>query len=305
MARPMTLASVDNALFTQEFLQRLERLNLLARQLVRGPQRADRRASHRGVSAEFAEYRPYSIGDDARYIDWNAYARWRHIVVKLFVEEHDLPVYLLLDCTASMQWGEPDKFDYARQVVAGLTYIGLAGNDRVGIVPIGSERARSLPAVRGRDRFWSVLRALSEYGAGAGAHSLDEGVRRWLLTKPRRGMAVWITDLWGDNPNDAFLALDRLRYSRHEVGVIQITDEREGDAGSLGEYVLESVESGSRQPVVIDQRIRREYRELYERYQEDIHRYCRRHHLPLLQVDTRLPVPDLLMRVLREKGFLQ
>ena len=72
-------------LFARDFLQRLEALSLAARQLVRGRMKAERRSSARGASVEFAEYRPFADGDDWRYIDWNAFARWRQLVLKLFV----------------------------------------------------------------------------------------------------------------------------------------------------------------------------------------------------------------------------
>ena len=92
-------------IFNQKFLRCLEGLSILARQLARGAQREERRSSHGGDSPEFSEYRAYVPGDDMRYIDWNAYARWRTLVHKFFVEEHDLPIHLFLDCSASMKWG--------------------------------------------------------------------------------------------------------------------------------------------------------------------------------------------------------
>src|ERR1700742_411558 len=97
----MAETAVD-ALFDRDFIKRLEALSLAARQLVRGRMKAERRSSTRGASIEFAEYRPFVTGDDLRYIDWNAFARWRQLVLKLFVEEEDLYIHLLLAGTASL-----------------------------------------------------------------------------------------------------------------------------------------------------------------------------------------------------------
>ncbi len=296
--------SAAEGLFSQEFLRRLEGLRLLARRLARGPRKSERKSSHRGVSPEFAEYRAYVPGDDLRYLDWNAYARWRHLVLKLFVEERDLPVYLLLDCSASMEWGEPLKFDYARQLAAGLAYIALGNHDRVGLFPLGGEGNRGVPADRGKERFWQILRLLAGYEIQPGPARLYDEARRWLTFQPRRGFVLWISDLWGDDERDVFHALDRLRYSRHEVGVIQVFDAGESEAGPLGEYQLESVEGDARQPVLVDQAMRRQFREVFTGYQRSILGYCRGHQIPLLQTDTRLPVLDLLVRVLQEKGFV-
>ena len=291
-------------IFNQEFLRRLEGLSILARQLARGAQRAERRSSHRGDSPEFADYRAYVPGDDIRYIDWNAYARWRTLVRKLFVEEHDLPIHLLLDCSASMQWGDPDKFTYARQVIAGLASVGLGNHDRVGISPLCSTENQGLPVSRGKGRFWHALHLLAGYTVSHDARILEDDVRQWLLTKPVRGVVIWVSDLWGSDSGDALRSLDRLRYSRHELGVIQVIDPDEADAGALGEFRLHCAEGGASRTVIIDQRLRGQYRRFFEEYQESILRYCRRFRIPLLQTTTTLSVPNLLIRVLRAKGFV-
>lgn len=298
------MAAAIEELFSQDFLKQLEGLSLLARQLARRSHRAERRAVERGVSPEFAEYRPYTPGDDTRYIDWHAFARWRHLVLKLFVEEHDLPVHLLVDCTASMDWGEPRKFDHARQVAAGLAYVALGNHDRVGLAPLSAEKGSlAFPADRGKDRFWPLLRRLAGFEVSPGPLRLGELVHSWLGRQPPRGLVVLVSDLWGADMEDAFDALDRLRYSRHEVAVVQITDGNELEAGPLGEYKLEGAEGGSR-TVLVDRRVQERFRQSASAYQEKITLYCRKNGLPLLQAQTDSPVPDILLKMLRVEGFL-
>ena len=300
----MAETAVD-ALFDREFLQRLEALSLAARQLVRGRMKAERRSSARGSSVEFAEYRPFTAGDDWRYIDWNAFARWRQLVMKLFVEEEDLHVHFLLDGTASMNWGEPVKFDYARQVVAGLGYLGLSNLDRVSVIPLGSEPLRWWFPSRGRDRFLPLLRYLSELPVtGAGAH-LETATRKWLTMKPRRGLVVFVSDLWGSDRGDALRAMDRIRYGRHELSVIQVMDEAEQTAGGAGEYELVDAEYGHRRKIILDRAAAREFESNFRHYQETVRAYCRRHHVPLLQINTRLSVFDLLLKSLQQGGFVR
>ena len=299
-----------DALFDADFLRRLEALSLAARQLTRGRERAERRSARRGASVEFAGYRPFVAGDDLRHVDWNAYARWRQLVLKLFVEEEDLHVHLLLDCSASMAWGGPTtrKFDHARRLVAGLAYLTLANLDRAGIVPLGVDGDAALrpwPPSRGRHRFLPLLRYLEGCPMAPATASLTDAVRRWTATGPRRGMALWVSDLWGNAPGDALSALDRLRHAGHEVAVLQVLDPAESEAGDVGEYELEDVETGGRRTVVVDGRTRRDYRQRFTDYQESVRRYCRQHALPLLAADTGTSVPDLLLRALREGGFVQ
>jgi len=300
----MAETAVD-ALFDRDYLRRLEALSLAARQLVRGRMKADRKSSARGSSVEFAEYRPFTAGDDWRYIDWNAFARWRQLVLKLFVEEEDLYVHFLLDGTPSMNWGEPIKFDYARQVVAGLGYMALGNLDRVSIVPLGAEPAQWWFPSRGRDRFLPLLRYLAAMPVtGAGAH-LETAARKWQTMKPRRGLVVLVSDLWGSDRNDAIAAMDRIRYGRHELAVIQVMDEAEQTTGAAGEYELVDAEYGHRRKIILDRASAKEFDDNYRHYQETVRAYCRRNQVPLLQINTRLPVFDLLLKSLQQGGFVR
>ncbi len=300
----MTETEVD-LLFDREFLQRLEGLSLAARQLVRGRLKAERRSSHRGASVEFAEYRPFTAGDDWRHIDWHAFARWRQLVLKLFVEEEDLHVHLLLDGSASMTVGEPVKFDYARQVVAGLGYLGLGNLDRVSVIPLGGGTKTWWLPSRGRERFLPLLRYLAALPALGVGVPLATAVRQWLTMKPRRGLVVLVSDLWGADAEDAARALDQIRHRRHELAVIQVLDPAEESAGLPGEFELVDCEFGARRKVILDRATAREFADRFQRYQADMQAYCRRHQIPLLQVNTQLPVPDLLLRALQKGGFVR
>ena len=303
----MSATAVD-LLFDAAFLARLESLALAARQLTRGRQRAERRSQVHGASIEFAEYRPFTNGDDWRHIDWNAFARWRQLVLKLFVEEEDLHVYLLFDCSRSMDWGEPRKFDHVRRIVAGLAYLTLANLDRAAAVPLGlAGGAYPLWASsRGRHRFLQLLRYLADCPlADSAPPTLADAVRRWCVTRPRRGLAIWVSDLLGATPDDAIQALDRLRHARHDVAVVQIIDPDENGAGDPGEFEVEDVETGQTRTVIVDRQLAREYRARFDAYQETLRRYCRQHRIPLLQTDTGLAVHDLLLRSLREGGFVR
>src|SRR6266446_4450207 len=117
------------ALFDSDFLKKLEYLSLISRRVFRGQILAQRRTMQLGGGIEFADHREYTYGDDFRYLDWNLYARHNQLLLKRFQEEEDLHVYLLLDCSRSMAFGKPPKFDFARQVTAALGYIALADLD--------------------------------------------------------------------------------------------------------------------------------------------------------------------------------
>jgi len=292
-------------LFTADFLRQLEGLHLLARQISRGRLRAERRSVKRGSGLEFADYRGLSPGDDIRSIDWNVYARSRHLLIKLFEEEEDLHVHLLLDATASMQWGSPSKFDRARQIIAGLAYLALANLDRAGISPLGATPQALWAPGRGRARFLRLLRYLDACSISKGDYQLAEGVGRWLASRPRRGLVIWVTDCWGSSLEDAFLAMDRLRYARHDIGIIQIRHEEECLAGELGEFELQDVETGSTRTLVIDRAMADAYRKQAADYEHRISEYCRRHGLAHLKADPSENPVDVLRRTLFQGGFVR
>src|SRR5436309_6958225 len=139
-----------STLLDPPFLGKLEQLSLVSKKLFAGQLKGEKRSTRRGISVEFADYRDYSAGDDLRYVDWNTYARLEKLFLKLFVEEEDLHVYLLVDASRSMAYGAPPKFDYARKIAAALGYIGLSNFDRVGATVFTDRMLHHLPPVRGK-----------------------------------------------------------------------------------------------------------------------------------------------------------
>lgn len=292
-------------LFDRKYLEQLRALHLISRQKMRGRLKAERRSTEKGSSLEFEDYRPYTFGDDLRMIDWKVYARWRHLVVKLFVEEQDLYLHLLLDTTASMDWGSPNKFDVARRLLAGFAYLGLTHLDRVGVYPLGLDPGEASPPKRGEGQFLPMLRRLSQYRVSTQARSLEDVVYRWTLQQPRRGKVILVSDLFGQDWEDARRAIDRLRYQRHEIAVLQVSDKEESLAGEYGEYRMEDCEYGVPRVIAVDPRVEHEYQKKFERYQEEMGRYCARYQIPLIRAWTIEEPWDLFMKAFREGGFIR
>src|SRR5438874_1422218 len=136
------------ALFDSDFLKKLEYLSLISKRVFRGSLMAQRRTLQLGTGIEFADHREYTPGDDYRYIDWNLYARHDELLLKRFQEEEDLHVYFLVDCSRSMAYGSPPKFDFARQVAAALAYIALADLDRIAVVAFAQDIVDDFPLTR-------------------------------------------------------------------------------------------------------------------------------------------------------------
>src|ERR1700743_800768 len=105
-------------LLDPSFMARLDQLDVMSRKMLAGKMKGERRSKKRGQSVEFADYRNYVVGDDLRFIDWKIYARLGRLFLKLFLEEEDLALYVLIDVSKSCDFGEPNKATYIKQVAA-------------------------------------------------------------------------------------------------------------------------------------------------------------------------------------------
>src|SRR5580704_15209136 len=144
-------------LLDPEFLHKLEQLELVSKKIFVGRTKGERKSKRRGSSVEFADHRNYSVGDDLRHIDWNVYGRLNKLFLKLFLEEEDLHFYTLIDTSLSMDFGDPTKLHYAKQVAAALSFIGLVNHDRVVLDTYSSQLDAGLPSIRGRSQMYRVV----------------------------------------------------------------------------------------------------------------------------------------------------
>src|ERR1043165_6694624 len=145
----MSTVNEQVTLFDDEFLKKLEYLNIMSKRLFAGQLKAERRARRRCTGLEFADYRAYVPGDDFRHLDWKAYLRLNRLILRLFEEEEDLPIYFFVDASQSMTYGSPSKLDYAKRVAAALCYVGLANLDRVRVIAYANKSIGELPPQRG------------------------------------------------------------------------------------------------------------------------------------------------------------
>src|SRR5881227_635920 len=156
------MPETEKPLLDPQFLARLEQLELVSRKIFLGRMKGERRSKKKGQSVEFADYRNYVIGDDLRFLDWNLFARLDKLFIRLFMEEEDLHFYVLIDNSLSMDFGNPTKLQYAKQVAAALGFIGLVNLDRVVVEAFNDRLLQSTPPLRGRRSLWRVLSFLDK-----------------------------------------------------------------------------------------------------------------------------------------------
>ena len=289
-------------LFDEAFLKKLEYLHIVSRKTFAGRLRAERRTKKTGSGIEFADHRRYTFGDDFRYIDWNVYGRIDRLLLRLFEEEEDLYIYILLDCSRSMLIGDPLKLDYGMQVAAALTYIGLANLDRVAIIPFADRLLGRLPPARGKNRIFKVFEFLRGVRAG-GQTNMGESLAKFVHQNKRRGLAVVISDFY--DPAGFEDALNALRYNRFEPFVLQVYDEKEANPRLHGDLTIVDCETGQTKEVTISRALLDAYRREHERYCDELNAFCTKRTIPYFRTHTRLAFDELVLRIFRQGGFLR
>ena len=198
--------------------------------------KGERRSKRKGQSVEFADFRNYVPGDDLRFIDWNLYARLDKLIIKLFLEEEDLHFYTLIDASLSMDFGEPTKLQYAKQLAAALGFIGLMRADRVRIETLGQTAAQRGPGAARPARACGGCSNISTASSRAKRRRWPTGVKNFCLRNTGKGIVVLITDLMDKDGYEA--ALRYLVSQQMDVYVIHVLSQEELDPDVKGDLKL-------------------------------------------------------------------
>lgn len=288
-------------LFPPDFLTKLEYLSIMSKWVFRGSLLAQRRTMQLGSGIEFSDHREYATGDDLRYLDWNVYARHGDLLLKRFQEEQDLHVYLMVDCSRSMGFGDPPKFDLARQLTAALAYIALADLDRIAVVAYANDIISEFPVTRGKARILALMKYLESLATVGTDTNLSKAVQGLLHRGTRNGLVVVLSDLF--DQNGFARGFDQLRSRRFEAHVLQLHDPKEADPKLLGDAELEDVENGSIRMVTINERMLRRYKQLFTDHQTSVRDYCRRYGLSCTQSPSIVPFDELVMTMMRSAAI--
>jgi uncharacterized protein (DUF58 family) len=282
--------------FQDDFLRRLGYLRVISARDFAGRNRADRRTRRRGRGIEFADHRPYVPGDDVRHIYWKAYNRLRRLLLLLFEEERDLPIYLTLDLSASMS--EPRKFDLARQITAAICYIGLAHLDRVRVLAFsGGRLVQELAPGRGKGRIFGVFQMLDALQP-AGPTNLRDAFKTFVSRPRPAGLVVVVSDFL--DPEGFEKALKILRTRGHDVAAVHIASELDRDPSAYGEVRFVDAETGDSRQLDVTPRLAAAHARAWDAHAEQLARFCARYGIKHVRADVGRPIEDLML-----KGFRQ
>ena len=283
-----------------EAVKRVQRLELKARQIVEGFLSGSHRSPYFGQSVEFVQHRQYVPGDDVRHVDWKVWARQDKLVIKQYEEDTNLRCSLLVDASASMDYGEKDqqKFEYACTLAACLALLVLRQQDAVGSV-LFDNRIRSRVPLRASQRHLTDVLSSFSNAHTAEKTNLESVFRDVVQTFPRRGLMILVSDLLGAE-DSALKGIDTLRRAGHDVMVLHVLHDHELDFPFADPTRFDGLETDDH--LTCNPRSLREgYLEALERYLDRVRRSCAASKTDYILVRTSDAPAAILAKILSDR----
>ncbi len=305
-ADPKRLTSIDE-LIDPALVARISRVDYASKKIFAGRVQGERRSKKRGESVEFADHRPYVMGDDIRHIDWNIYGRLDRLFLKLFLEEEDLSVNLIIDASGSADCGSPNKFVFMQKTAMALGYIGLVNLNRVGATAIGDVGGdggvfSAIRDLRGRRRVHDLGRWLLSLEPG-GTASFTEACKRIALARRGKGVMIVLSDFLIKEGYESGLRL--LKGRGYDVFCIQVLSPQEVEPDIAGDLRLRDTEDGDFAEVTISAPLLKRYKANLRAWNDQLRDFCARREMGLLTVKSDTPVDTLILDYLRRRGVVR
>jgi len=297
-------ARVDE-LIDSKLMARLDSLDVISRKVFLGKVQGERRSKRRGVSVEFADYRHYAHGDDLRFVDWNVYARLDRLFLKIFLEEEDLSLVLAIDSSASMNWGNPNKFLFCLRLAMALGYIGLVNHNRVSMYCFDSEGVRPNTNLRGRRRTQDMGRWLLNQEP-AGKSNFNDAMRSIALGRQGKGIMIILSDfLYKDGYEKGIRYVSGGGFDTFCIQTLSPDEIDPAKHGFAGDLRLVDIEDEDTAEVTVSAPLLKRYRENLSAYCGALREFCVRRGMTHMTIETSADLSSLLMDYLRKRGLLK
>jgi len=296
------MANGDRSYFDPLVLARLSNLYLRARWVVEGIMSGIHRSRSKGFSVEFESHREYSPGDELRRIDWKALGKFDRYFNKETEDETNLRATLVLDASASMDYGSNGitKFEYASILTASLAYLILKQQDAAGVV-IFSDRVESfIPPKAKRGHVFEILRALEGHRP-SGETNTGKILQEIAGKMKRRGMVILVSDLL-DEPEEVLKGLRLFRFNGHDVIVFHVMDSAEIELPFEGNILFEDLEQAALKVTADPQTIRQAYRGVVDEFIDRLRKECHASSIDYQLVSTSTPLDRALVSYLSWRG---
>jgi uncharacterized protein (DUF58 family) len=288
-------------LLDNRFLRHLEHLRLVPGRATTRADMGDVSSRRLGTSVEFTDFREYQPGDDFRTIDWSSFARLDRLFVRLFRADENLMVELHIDASASMEFGEPTKLEYAVQLAAALGFIALHHGDAVSTSVFGQQPHQRFAPARGRQAIVRLFRFLTEV-QNSGGTDINAALGRLAKEGSGSGIAIVLSDMLDVNGYEA--GLDALLRSGRQVALIHLLSPTELDPATTGDFEWIDCESKDSVELSVNTETLAIYRETLAGWVDEIRSFCHQRRISYYQVDTSTAVDQLILHHLRKGGLL-
>ncbi|SKC45795.1 DUF58 domain-containing protein [Maledivibacter halophilus] len=251
----------------EKFLQEIEQIIIKRRKRLINGQIGNRKSKRIGSSQDFYGHRIYNPGDDTKKIDWKAYPRTGKFYIREFTAQKQMEINIILDCSGSMDFGNPNKFQLAELLSIGLAYISINQRDKLNIYTINKDVEILRKNLNNKYDFYELLNLIKDIKpkGETNFYSLSS------IEKIKEGVTFIITDLFGKNFSDI---LDYLSSKKQDIIVIHLMAPQEIKPDFSGELKLIDKETGESRKILLTQGIKEKYKKKIRNFIEDNKKIC-------------------------------
>ena len=288
----------------QDLLRKVRRIEIKARGLSQNILAGQYRSAFKGRGMAFSEVREYYVGDDVRDIDWNVTARYAQPHVKVFEEERELTIMLLVDVSHSLDFGSTSetKRDLVATIAATIAFACIHNNDRVGLMLYTDRVERYIPAGQGRKHVLQLIREILTYRPERHSTQISSSLEMLSRVVKKRCSAFIVSDFITDEPPPAERALIQRTARRHDLLAIRVVDRRDYDLSAMGLTLVHDLETGaSRYVDTSSARLREQYATNYTTFATEWERLMRESGIDHAIAETGEDIIPVLSQLFRKR----
>jgi uncharacterized protein (DUF58 family) len=286
---------------TNELLKRVRKIEIKTRGLSRNIFAGEYHSAFKGRGMTFSEVRAYQFGDDFRSVDWNVTARFNHPYIKVYDEERELTVMLLIDISGSGDFGSQTRKKNAviTEIAAVLSFSAIQNNDKVGVIMFSDRIERFIPPKKGRQHILKIIRELIDYQPGSKRTSLALPLQYLVNVIKKRSTTFIITDFMDDNYEDAL----KIAAKKHDLVGLWISDIRESELPPVGLMKAKDAETGQLAWIDTSNLLTRNaYQDAYRAKQEETIDLLRKNGIDYVTIASHEDYVKPLMRLFNKRS---
>ena len=287
---------------TSEIIKKVRKIEIKARGLSSNIFAGQYHSAFKGRGMAFSEVREYQYGDDVRDIDWNVTARFNKPYVKVFEEERELTVMLLVDVSGSLDFGTQRqmKRDLVTEIAATLAFSAIQNNDKIGVIFFSDKIEKYIPPKKGRKHILYIIREMLDYHAESRMTGIGQAVEFLTSVSKRRCTAFLLSDFYD---RQDFMQQLTIANRKHDVVAIQVYDERARELPDVGLMKVVDAETGAEQYVDTSSRkLREQYRHYWQKRQQDLQEVFARSNVDNVSIATDEDFVKHLMGLFKQRG---